>query len=496
MPIKPTPISTKRNLLSQAVTLAIATQLAAVPMLATAEHISPNPNAAGNTITVSVADASNETIFDNNGTIDLADSGELSNSGVLTNHSGGKLVLSSGTGSNQKLSNSGSIINGYGGEIALQGLMGRLDNTGTLTNQAGGQINIKNSPSGREATYNTLLNSAGGVIENQYGASINIESLFNYLENRGTLNNAGLITGNEAGYLDNRGTFNNLATGQLLLNSEEVRGSGAIVNAGVVELIFFSDGSLLKQTIDNSANLKLESLMLMGSVTNQASGQLVTMGKDQQKVRVLQGSIYNKGNWDHAAGNELQNDGLIQNETGGQLNLGGTLNNILTFNNAGTLSQIANSALNNSGTLTNQAGGDLTILAGGALNNSGTFTNRVGGIVKNHGVFDNTKDDRDILNEGLLTNYNGGKLSLTNATENHSKPQVFLNTGSIINKSGAEIFLEGSSNKLVNEGSITNQAGGLINIKDVPNALGPAYNRFHNESGGVIENQYGASILF
>ena len=476
MPITKPQLTPRRNLLSQAISVAIATQLVAVPMSVLADQISPNPNAAGNTISITTTDANNASDFENNGIIDVADGGLLTNSSTLKNHSGGTLLLSSmseASGQGDVL-NSGTLSNYNGGLIKLTGDNNYLNNTGTINNLTGGRILAQPTTT----TYTRLDNKAGGVINNQAGASIemdgSLDSFTGGFYNRGTVNNDGKVFIDRA-YFKNSSNFYNNESGVFDSIDIWTHGvAGSFINKGAASFAFGTNGEKLKQTIQNSGSLTLKKASLTGTVNNLARGLLLTQGNDDSSLVVSStdggGKIYNNGTWTHANAHQVENYGLIQNELGGQLNNDGTLDNAGTFNNSGSLSLQSN----------------------GVLNNAGNFTNNSSGVIKNYGLLDNTVNNQSFNNEGTLTNYDGGKLALS-STESRF---IALNTGSLINTSGAEISLQGKKGTLANQGTITNQSGAQINLKRFSNTTNPTYNHFHNQSTGVIENQYGASINF
>ncbi len=218
---------------------------AAFAQQAFAQQITPNPNPTGNEIWVSTPHITNDTLFHNNGTIDIlsggtftnnntmhnvyqgyvTNEGHLNNKGTLENYEGATLFnmstfenMAGATLKNQgNFENSHYMVNlGTLNNIAVWvngfmtgGLMdtyGRMINVGTLTNT--GKLNITQQTS----SSFSLSNNHGGTITNK---EILINNPGSTLLNSGTLNNevGGKLTNNGTihtihGTFTNHGTLN------------------------------------------------------------------------------------------------------------------------------------------------------------------------------------------------------------------------------------------------------------------------------------------------
>ncbi|MEJ1360119.1 MAG: hypothetical protein RPU72_06870 [Candidatus Sedimenticola sp. (ex Thyasira tokunagai)] len=456
----PTPFQPRRSSLSSAISIAIATQISIMPASIFAAQINPIPNLFGNTIVVTTADADNGVAFDNHGTIDVRSdktdgqlNGLLTNNGELRNHAGGTLSLSGNVNNNGEalLQNSatGNLTNYAGGMIRVNGYGTTLLNQGELDNA--GDIRAESGPTG---VYLHIENDAGGTINNAYGGSIVTEGYATYLDNSGVINNDGHISASYS--LHNSGTINNNATGTLNVDDVDARfsGSGNLVNRGTAN-IAPNASNVIRQNIDNYGTLTLGRSQLQNRLQNHAGGTLYTTGTgaDGDSLRIHPnnegGRLYNSGTLRNAAGYFIENNSLLQNQNGGELNNGGTLYNLADL------------------------------------------TNQAGGLVRNYGTIDNQNDQR-ITNSGTLRNYAGGQLTLSGSSA-HGGQEQLLNTGDLQNYDGGQINLGGVSAILLNQGTLTNQAGGQIATD--PGAPGHSYATLTNDTMGVINNQFGASIL-
>jgi hypothetical protein len=201
--------------------------LVSAPLVVQADQISPNPNPVLNTITVDTSNAYNSlNPFDNNGDIYITNTGTLENNlgAGLNNNSGGTL------NNYYRLNNGGTLNNNSGGTLNNNS-GGTLDNYYRLYNGAtlnnAGTLNINAGSVLDNASSGTLNNISGGTLKNYY-----------YLNNAGTLNNyyGGTL------YNQHHGTLNNNSGGTLynnyggtLINIGYLDNFGTLYNAGTID---------------------------------------------------------------------------------------------------------------------------------------------------------------------------------------------------------------------------------------------------------------------
>jgi len=456
--------SPKQTLLSRAISIAIMAQVSVVPINAIAGQITPNPNNAGNTISITAADATNDTNFDNNGDIELLNDGVLTNNNLLVNHGGGTLTLNgSGHGFNfDALVNSSTLDNA--GSLNVTGDQNTLSNQGILNNQAGGQITLRSNI----GYYNHIDNESNGVINNQFGATLKVYDFYSYFENRGVVNNDGYIRVANDSYFENTQQFNNKPTGVLILDQSLGNwGNGQLNNQGTANISTDSRSQAFKQVVQNSGSLTLERMTVNSIVTNQVGGLLYTSGSGSSQLYIEDnnngvGKLYNSGSWTHAVGHLLENNSLIQNEANGVLSLAGNIKNSETFNSAGSL----------------------IVETGGRLYGSGDIVNT--GVLENSSNIE-TLYDGVLTNNNQLTNQAGGTLTLNGS--GHLNFDAVVNSGTFDN--AGLIDITGYGNDFSNQSILNNQSGGLIALRG---DIG-VYNHLDNEVNGVINNQFGATII-
>ena len=205
-----------------------------VPSVTLAQQISPNPNPAGNTITVNNKDANNHLDFSNFGSIDITQNGELTNSftATLTNKTGGTVF------------NAGGFTNSLTGYFNSDG---SVINNGTMTNRGNFFLNSSSSE---------LVNS--GVFKNEnYGTFLSRGKFVN----SGSLTNAFAL--NFAGTVNNSGSLTNLAVGQVYLGpGVQFLNDGTLDNHGTLEIL--KDGTLNNFT---------------GTLTNETGATITNKGK-------------------------------------------------------------------------------------------------------------------------------------------------------------------------------------------------------------------------
>ena len=220
-------------------TLAIISLLI-VPPVARAQQISPNPNPAGNTITLDTAGAVNFTNvpFDNHGLIKITGGSilDIKSGGMLTNKFGGTLINESdGYGTNF-----GILINEPGGTFTNNGMweaVRKIINQGTLTN--------------------TFLFSVDGTLTNNRSLIANgmIDTSAGTFTNNGTLSGHGQIKGS---YTDHGYTKPGNSVGVLTIDGDyfKVDGGKEIELGGLFD--GGGDNALVEfDWIDVTSNLEL-----------------------------------------------------------------------------------------------------------------------------------------------------------------------------------------------------------------------------------------------
>ena len=270
-------------------TLAVISLLI-VPSVARAQQISPNPNPAGNTITVDTMHWYNwgdeHDRFSNFGIININPWCKLKNETDLTNWA---TLTNESTG----------VINNHGefeNTAFFPGSFAAVHNYGTLTNFALGTL----------ANYGTLTNKSGGTLIND-GRLINGGEFFisSTLNNDGTLNNKGTLFNNDTlnndGTLTNNGTIDNMMYGSFTSNGR-IDGDGKIIGnlndygvtspgegegAGVMTI----DGDYFK--VAGSKEIKLAGLYDYGRID--VTGNVELAGT--LDVKLIDGFELHRGNW-------------------------------------------------------------------------------------------------------------------------------------------------------------------------------------------------------
>ena len=307
-----------------------------VPSVALAQHIFPNPNPAGHTITVDTSGRFNSVGFDNNGTIEITSDGTLTNriNGVLTNNAHSKINNAVGG----TLINNGMLVNDWLAEMTNDGTFA---NAWTMTNNATLTNNGKFTNDMATLTNNRTLINTGTLSSSGYSVKFN-----NYgtLHNKsgGTLNmdigGSGSLPGEKWG-LTNYGTLKN-ESGGTLNNTRTVNNEWMLNNLG---------------TLSNNSKATLNNSFLL--INNK------TLQNDYRLYNNAQAALENFGT--------LKNTWLLDNRHGG------------TLANSGTI-EIAGG-----GTLTND--GILDITDGGTLINDGSLVNHSDGTLINDGTIDTSQ---------------------------------------------------------------------------------------------------------
>ena len=367
--------------------------------------------------------------------------------------------------------------NTVAGNVALMN-SGKVNNTGTL-NVSGVFVDAGSLVNGGTLANNGTLTAAG------------------ILSNSGLLTNSGSIAGSVT--LAGSGVVNNLAGGHITGTSVAVYGtagsSGTITNAGTIAatagsgISLASGGSVSNGGLISGTTAGIEITGGIATITN--TGTIVASGT--QGVGVLftgsgSGTIDNSGTIDGGSGTAVKfaggtNELII--ESGGVLigKADGSLgNNTLVFAGTGALTdaQIVGFQTVQFTGSTPQIDPNSTVdnasVASGSLTNQGTITGAVtvasGATLANNGIVSITaasSNSGSLSNSGTLTNGS----TLTNAGTIFNSG-TFINTGAVlgttigvigggtITNSGTIVGTTGTGVQLTSAGTLTNDAGGLI----------------------------------
>lgn len=284
------------------------------------------------------------------------------------------------------------LIRDADGEITVANLDVSFDlnSKGSLT-VAGGQtlnvtegvtLRIANQSPGGSIWINGTLNLKGGTLHNHYtglitnrgtiivtGGTLNNEgdSLVNMPGGR--INNVGgLITHSAGAEFTNSGTVDNDAASNFVLGDlATFKNGGTFTNAGVFNTTSRS-GDLVNQKGGVLANSGTWNQDGVGVLFNLAGGKITNSGR----INIFNSLLDNRGSFENTGTLEVFHFGAYQN-------LGSQLDNRTggVFTNTGSASNLANSTINNSGSIVN----DRKLVNAGVINNlcGGTVTGPVNG---------------------------------------------------------------------------------------------------------------------
>ena len=380
-----------------------------VPAFTQADQIAPNPNPAGNTISINTSDATNNEDFKNHGTLQIGNLGTLTNLdyGAVTNY---------GT-----LNNSGTLIsmNYEIGNVPFTQLL----NYGTLNNISGGMVDSE-----RMFNYNTLINYSGASMlvlwfDNSSGATItnygklyqildlplperptgfsNAGIIYNYgslsyseMHNSGTIYNTGSLNPSYLYfYLDNTGTLTN--SGNFSYTGHDVYNYGILNNSGTIEArtselewvssrfynlnILDNSGTLLNDDeygiVSNSGTLINSGILINNGIGLDLPSLLGKSGLTNNGTLINSGSLINNGfmggggTYIQTAGQTINNGDITQGLiaiSGGSLNGTGTINSDVIIG---------------SGASVNPGNSTGTLIINGPLNSSGDFYFDIAGLL-------------------------------------------------------------------------------------------------------------------
>jgi uncharacterized protein with beta-barrel porin domain len=325
---------------------------------------------AGGTVT----NQASGTITANGGAgVDLYAGGTVTNAGTIiaTGRYGTGVLLNAGG----TVTNSGSIratgTSAVGVSLYAGGTVNNLTG-GTIIgtqygvgpspggNTGGGTVTNWGSITGTGAYSTGIGLNGGGSVTNQPGGTVSGGAYgVSIFGNRGTVTNAGTITGGILGvYLGAGGMVTNQVGGTISSPGNAVQitgGAGAVTNAGTISVT----GTYTAVVLDGG-----------GTVTNYANGTISGLGNG---VRILggAGTVTNAGTI--SGGSAIYSSGV-------KLQAGGTVNN----QGGGTITAANNGVyiVGGAGTVTNAGTISATGIGGGVwLQNGGTVTNNAGGTI-------------------------------------------------------------------------------------------------------------------
>lgn len=310
-----------------------------------------------------------------------------------------------------------------GGLVIAKG--GTLNNSGTITVGAG--VTVSN--------YGTVTNNASGTITNNSSQS----SIIN--QSGGTLANSGTITNNSQ--LTNYGTLTNSGT---IVNNASITSDGyaAIYNSGTLQLNGLGIVYCTGYSLSNPPTPMFTGMLFSNGVFVQEPGSIIVLGSGTQLCIAP------------AAGEgpdfSIPQDASLVISYGASL----TIQAEATLDNAGTVS-------NSGGIAIVDAGNGLTP---GAINNSGTLTNNAGHMLFKFPKGKPYETQGSIANSGTITN----RGTLNNGWSGRTIEPILMQPTITNSGPGSAI---GNSGTVTNYGTIDN--GGIINNSGV----------FHKD-GGVL----------
>ncbi|MFN7773635.1 MAG: beta strand repeat-containing protein [Planctomycetota bacterium] len=465
------------------------------------QQVSPNPNPAGNTITLdSTGWYNSEENFFNHGEISITSSGSLTTYTYLTNYeqfSNAGLFSAGTTESHGVLENHGTFNNT--GAVAIEfglfnGPSAQLLNNSSIQIAANGTLYNLGSvqSSGSIVNYGTLqdLSGAGfvnlGGIENHANFNVTTSAGTGLLTNSGNISNAGEFRSNQ---FHNTGTITN----SNYLNAGDITNHGGISSSGAVLVGSLNNQGNVATTTDNAffdvgnytsgagASLALRgNSIFSNSCLNGAASTITVQGTAR-----FNGSLTNQGIFSQLGHSDLRSEAYILSfensgriETFGELHIGSSSLTVGPSSNSGVIdfnglayAHYANIA--NTGTL--NVNGHLTW--GSPTANQGAIN------ISSSGLFHSYQ----CLNSGTLNN--SGTI-YDKFIWNKEAGTVF-NSGSITNEPFA---LKGS---ITNSGIISNT--GLIDTGDLGNGgsilnNGTLQANYFASGAGVLQNEGTASF--
>ncbi len=466
-------------------------------------------------------------VTNNNGG-DINVNGELKNQkGSITNSGSGSTFNTKGKVTNGAEGGSpedASITNSNGAAFNAED---EVENLGTITNDGtGSTFNAKGKVDNKKGKIDNKgganFKADGGLTNENSGSTVTNDKTSTFsvgtedsnaeLQNSGNIDNKGFWTTNgetkNSGTLDNSGTYN--ATGKVT-NDE----SGTLENSGSFSAT---------NEVENSGNLNNSSTFgVGGNFTNSATGD--DKGVTNSGTFSVNGETFtNKGNFTNTGDDgQLTVQNALRNETGGNLtNKDGANVEIGSVeNNAGSITNEANSIFGVTGDVTNSGSGTITnkskkdgdnggmSIGGNLTNTSGNVTNSgtldVAGNVENNGKITNEADS-DMTFNGEVTGGssgggsevnidNKGNLTLNGDASGYSGTFTQENEDSVVNVGSKDNrnaqFFGGDStvkNGTVNWWSNTKGAKSKLKMEDGTLNLEEG-SFFEFESGGEIDEQ-------
>ena len=268
----------------------------------TTGQISPNPNPAGNMLSIPAATTTCNGLvpFNNFGEISMGASATLNNDGTLVNRSGGRIVedKNNGSGASNRVTlnnNLGGIINNeLGATVQLHN--SNVNNFGVLNNHGflgGAGMSLRNS-----GTFNNYGRLIPNVMTNEYGGTWNNSGV--YIGDTPDTNN-GMINNNPGGSIsfyriNNTGTLNNSLGGSFSTNFGSSTNTGILNNSGTWINNSF-DGTFINsgQLFISATGVVMGSTSSSGSYSQTAGITKIDGSMTQRAVNINGGVLQGNG---------------------------------------------------------------------------------------------------------------------------------------------------------------------------------------------------------
>ena len=401
------------------------------------------------------------------GTITISSlGGGLTNNGLLEARNGGTLVLSSNiTG------NSGSQISAGTGSTVLQN---GVTVSGIVNTSGNGSFRPTNNASNvlSGATFSGTLDMASAIAVEQVTGGLTLNGLVN-------INNSSDLVFNGTQTLSGTGQIVFGATGN---NRVAVDGGGRTLTIGSGVTIRGENGNVGPGALSNGSN---NSLVNNGTISADVAGGTITIG---------------------SLGGGVTNNGLLDASNGATLVLGSNINTGTGLISAGAGSTVLQNGVTIAGALTISGAGSFrptnnanNLLSGvtfsGTLDMaSATAVEQVSGGMTLNGLV-NINSGSDLVFQGTQTLSGNGQIVFGSGANNRMAvdgggqtltvgPNITVHgvNGSI----GTGALANGSGNKLINQGLISADGGGTINIASLTAGL---------QNQGILRATGASSVL-
>jgi len=397
--------------------------------------------------------------FTNAGTVNAAGGtltfqGPLTNSGTITNGTGGSLNISTGS----------TAFNNAGGSVLTNGSTVSVNQTtvngGAFTAEKSGTLNLTGD------TVNSNVSVLGGGTANISGSSVNGSLTVNS-------NGAVYLSNSTLSTIDNGGTIHVNGNSLNHFSSASITNNGSLAIDTGSTLLLDQSGTLT----DNGTILDNGHLVDNVSTTLTGTGKLTINGSSLEgSGSLVNGSGHTIDGAGFISGLNLENDGIIDADAGSITYNGPSLNNQGTLKaDQGAVTINGPLANFSNGTL---SGGTYDVSTSIAFPSADVVTNDATIILRNAGeILDSSGGANGLRN--LVTNY--GTFDLENADFTANSTSDFTNNGTLMVNGTSEFdvgaghsLINASGAKLSGTGTIlgtVNNAGGTVAPGDAPGTL-------------------------